>query len=118
MPNAAAAGQSHARPAPAATRTYAIGVDGAFADWADVQPTYRDAIGDTVHRDHAGCGENIHYTDVSGRNDIADLKVAETPQGDVAFYAQTANNLSPHTDPNWMLLFVNVDAKQTTGWYG
>ena len=107
-----------ARPAPVATRTYAIGVDGAFADWADVQPTYRDAIGDTVHRDHAGCGENIHYADASGRNDIADLKVAETPQGNVAFYAQTANNLSPHTDPNWMLLFVNVDAKQTTGWYG
>ena len=107
-----------ARPAPVATRMYAIGVDGAFADWADVQPTYRDAIGDTVHRDHAGCGENIHYSDASGRNDIADLKVAETPQGDVAFYAQTANNLSPHTDPNWMLLFVNVDAKQTTGWYG
>ena len=26
--------------------------------------------------------------------------------------------MSLHTDPNWMLLFVNVDAKQTTGWYG
>ena len=106
------------RPAPVATRTYAVEMDGAFADWTEVQPEFRDAIGDTVHRDHAGCGENIRYTDVSGRNDIANLKVAETPQGDVAFYAQTANLLSPHTDPNWMLLFVNVDAKQTTGWYG
>ena len=106
------------RLAPAATRTYAVEVDGSFEDWTSVQPEFRDAIGDTIHRDHAGSGENIRYADTSGRNDIADLKAAETPQGDVAFYARTANNLSPHTDPNWMLLFVNTDAKQTTGWYG
>ncbi|MGI6391316.1 MAG: hypothetical protein ACOX7Q_14185 [Kiritimatiellia bacterium] len=106
-----------ARSVPVATNTYAISVDGSFDDWAAVQPTYRDAIGDVIHRNHRGCGQ-VHYTDTSGRNDIAKLKVAETPQGQVAFYAQTANFLSPHTDPNWMVLFVNADAQAETGWYG
>jgi hypothetical protein len=106
-----------ARSVPVATNTYAISVDGSFDDWTAVQPTYRDAIGDVIHRNHRGCGQ-VHYTDTSGRNDIAKLKVAETPQGQVAFYAQTANFLSPHTDPNWMVLFVNADAQAETGWYG
>ena len=36
----------------------------------------------------------------------------------VYFYAKTAQPLTPHTDNNWMLLYLNTDNLKTTGWEG
>jgi hypothetical protein len=33
-------------------------------------------------------------------------------------YARTRAPLSPASDPNWMLLFINADQDKTTGWEG
>lgn len=77
---------------------------------------YRDTKGDTAHRDHPGYG-NLHYTDKSGRNDIVLSKVA-CDGSNLCFYAQTAADLTPETDKNWMLLFIDADQNVQTGWSG
>jgi hypothetical protein len=36
----------------------------------------------------------------------------------VYFYVETNEALTPHTDPNWMLLLIDADKNSKTGWYG
>ena len=105
-----------ARPLPVNTGTADVAVDGAFDDWKTVAVEYRDTAGDTAHRDHKGYG-GLHYTNTSGRNDIITCKAAVSGE-QVAFLAETATGLTPHTDPNWMLLLVDADHNHDTGWFG
>ena len=93
-----------------------IAIDGDFADWDAVAVTYYDTKGDVAHRNHNGYGGN-HYTNDSGRNDIVKSKVAVGDKT-VSFYAETASALSPSSDKNWMLLLINADCDQSTGWEG
>jgi len=93
-----------------------IAIDGDFADWNDVKPEYRDTIGDTMHRDHAGYG-STHYTDTSGRNDIVLCKMARDNEN-LYCYVRTAEPMTPSSDPNWMLLFLDTDLDAKTGWQG
>jgi hypothetical protein len=53
----------------------------------------------------------------TGRNDIVAAKVSYDER-DVYFYVRARDPLTPSTDPNWMLLFVDVDADPGTGWLG
>lgn len=71
-------------------------------------PEYRDFAGDTTPRRHGGYG-GVTYTDTTGRNDFIAAKVARDDRF-VYFYVRTAADISPHTDPNWMLLFINMQA--------
>jgi hypothetical protein len=98
------------------TAAKTIAIDGCFEDWNGVGPEYRDAVGDTVHRDHLGFGR-IRYTNTTGRNDLALMKVARDAEN-VYFYARTADPLTPQTDKDWMLLFIDIDADASTGWEG
>ena len=93
-----------------------IKVDGNMVDWQAVEISYRDTKGDTAHRDHNGYGD-FHYTDHSGRNDIVECKVA-CDADNLYFYAETAETLSPETDPNWLMLFVDADQNSQSGWCG
>ena len=93
-----------------------VKVDGSFADWTAVPSYYFDPIGDVAHRDHHGYAGH-HYTDVTGRNDIVESKVA-VGKNDIAFYVCTDSAMTPSTDPNWMLLLIDADGDNTTGWYG
>ncbi len=34
------------------------------------------------------------------------------------FYVETANPLTPKSDPKWMRLFIDIDRKKETGWEG
>ncbi len=104
------------RPIPENKGLVQITVDGNMADWQPVEVVYRDTKGDTVHRDHPGYG-NLHYTDKSGRNDIVASKVACDGKH-LYFYAETAGQLSPETDTRWMMLFLNTDQDNRTGWSG
>lgn len=105
-----------ARPIPTMQGHTPIAIDGAFDDWRAIDVEYRDTIGDTAHRDHRGYA-GLHYSNTSGRNDIITAKVA-VGETDVAFYAETAGDLTPVTDPNWMLLLIDADRDSSTGWYG
>lgn len=90
---------------------------GAFNGWKDVKPEYWDYTGDTMHRNHKGQGNELVYTNNSGRNDIRLTKVARDAEN-LYFYVETAASLSPPTDPNWMQLFIDIDRDKSTGWEG
>ncbi len=105
-----------ARPVPVAGGEQTIAVDGDFAPWRNVSPEFRDSIGDTLHRDFDGWGDN-HYTNKTGRNDITSAKVARDADN-VTFYAKTNEPLTPRTDARWMMLFINADQNAQTGWHG
>ena len=94
-----------------------VTVDGDFSDWSAVDVVYRDTRGDVTRRDAKGYA-GLHYRDSSGRNDIQDAKVAVTKDGQVCFYVKAGSDITPSTDPNWMLLLVDIDQDASTGWYG
>ncbi|MBR3021855.1 MAG: hypothetical protein IKH59_05755 [Bacteroidaceae bacterium] len=81
-----------------------------------VEAVYRDTRGDVAHRDHDGYA-GLHYTDSTGRNDIVECRVSVT-QKEVCFQVLTAGELTPRTDPNWMLLLIDTDCNAATGWVG
>jgi hypothetical protein len=105
------------RPVPVASGEKTIDLKGSFSQWADVQPEFRDNIGDTFHRDHAGYNTATRYVNTTGRNDFVAMKVARDA-GFIYFYARTKDPITAFTDPNWMMLFLNVDRNQGTGWQG
>ena len=105
-----------ARPLAAVTPA-PIRIDGRFDDWADVRPEFRDTIGDPMRRNHPGYGSAGPYVDNTGRNDIVAAKVSWDDTS-VYFYVRTREPLSPRTDANWMLLFLDVDHNPATGWLG
>ncbi|MCC6144197.1 MAG: hypothetical protein IT368_10370, partial [Candidatus Hydrogenedentes bacterium] len=104
------------RPIPELTGLSEIAIDGEFEDWAPVAVEYRDTKGDVFHRDYPGYS-GLHYTNDSGRNDIVTCKVG-VGEAQVSFYVETAGDLTPPTDPNWMLLLIDADRNHDTGWYG
>lgn len=101
----------------AASGRISIHINGDFTDWNNVRPEYRDAVGDTEHRDSVGWGNAGHYINTAGRNDFVRMKVAYDDNY-IYFYAQTKDSITAHTDPNWMLLFINTDVNHATGWHG
>lgn len=84
--------------------------------WDDVAPYYKSYRGNTLHRDHRGRYDQ-YYTNTTGRNDIVGAKVARDADK-VYFYVETAAQLTPHTDRNWMMLFIDIDRDKSTGWNG
>ena len=105
-----------ARKAPLAGPAQTITIDGDFKDWQNVTPEFKDDVGDTHHRDFAGMDNTGAYKNTSGRNDFTLLKVARDEKN-IYFYAQTAQPITPHTDPNWMLLFLSIQPK-AANWEG
>ena len=105
------------RPIPENKGAKKVTIDGSFSDWNGVKVVYRDTRGDVTFRDAPGYA-GLYYRDSSGRNDIQDAKVAVTRDGQVCFYVKTGADITPSTDPNWMLLLVDTDQDASTGWYG
>ena len=104
------------RPIPVNHGISDISINAKFNDWAANTVEYRDTVGDVVHRNHPGYGNNV-YINKSGRNDIIMSKAA-VDEKNIYFYVQTDQQLSPYTDPNWMLLMIDTDQDPSTGWYG
>jgi len=96
------------RKAPAVSKTKAISIDGNFEDWADVNPEFRDDIGDKADRDCIGIGKGLKYINKTGRNDFKLMKVARDDKN-VYFYVETVDDISSYTDPNWMRLFIKTN---------
>lgn len=92
-----------------------IRIDGILDEW-QVDNSFIDTRGDVIHRDWDGYG-NHHYTEQSGRNDITRCLVS-LDKRNFYFAAETAAPLTPHSDHNWMLLFIDSDEDNSTGWQG
>ncbi len=104
------------RPTPEASKEKTIDINGDFAQWGDVGPEFKGYIGGVEPRNMDGVG-GINYTNNTGRNDIVLSKVARDKEN-LYFYVETAENLTPYTDSDWMRLFINTDRKNATGWEG
>jgi hypothetical protein len=94
-----------------------IPASGDFGAWAKVEPEFRDDIGDTAHRNAPGGARGLHYNNETGRNDVVAAKVSFDATN-IYFYVRTHAKLTSHTDPSWMLLFLNVGADYKRGWLG
>jgi hypothetical protein len=86
-------------------------------EWNDVKPEYRDYKGDTKWRNAKGQGDSLVYINSTGRNDIIKAKVARDTNY-IYFYVETADTLTPKTDPKWMRLWIDTDRNKATGWEG
>ena len=94
------------------------------ADWEQVDNVYETYTGDTFDRNARGYVNNetnkpFKYTNDTGRNDIV-LSKATFDADNVYFMVQTAEPLTPYTDPAWMRLLLEVEsmngiAPQTKG---
>jgi hypothetical protein len=89
---------------------------GKAGEWDDVAPYYKHYKGNTMHRDHRGYSDR-YYKNETGRNDIVGAKVARDANN-IYFYVETADKLTPATDRNWMMLFIDIDRDKSTGWNG
>ena len=98
-------------------RSKHIDMQGSFSQWASVAPEFRDFVGDTIHRNSAGTGIAGPYINTTGRNDIVAAKVSYDTKN-IYFYVRTSATLSPRTDHNWMILYLNTDSDSRTGWLG
>ena len=94
-----------------------IDMEGDFDQWRWVKKSYYDHVGDVTHRNSPGNFAAGPYINETGRNDIVESKVARDDDY-VYFYVKTAEALTPHTDPYWMLLFIDADKSHETGWEG
>lgn len=94
-----------------------IAIDGNFEDWEGVSPYFKDPVGDVMHRDHFGYDSKTQLVNTTGRNDIIGTKVGVNADH-VFFYAETKDDLTPHTDDLWMQLFLDTDKNINTGWEG
>lgn len=94
-------------------KTIHLGLKG---EWDEVTPEFKAYRGNTFHRDHPGRYDK-YYRDISGRNDITSAKVAHDSDN-IYFRVETDSALTPATDPNWMMLFIDTDRDVTTGWNG
>jgi len=84
--------------------------------WADVEPYFHHYKGNTLHRNHPG-RNNLYYTNSTGRNDLVGAKVTRDADK-LYFYVETAEKLTSRNDPNWMMLFIDIDRNKSTGWNG
>ncbi len=97
------------------SRPKTITIDGNFSEWMNVLPIYTDYKGDVKHRDFTVGG--VRYMNNTGRNDIIQSRVARDDKS-LYMYVSTERKMTPYTDKNWMLLFINIDRNKETGWEG
>ncbi len=88
-----------------------------LSDWDNVYPAYQSYKGNTMHRNHAGQGKSLVYTNNTGRNDIIEAKVARNSEN-IYFYVRTNDPLSDKNNQGWMRLFIDIDRNKETGWEG
>ena len=101
-------------PAPEATEAKSIDVKGAVSQWDGVGPYYVAYTGNTFDRNAKGYG-SLTYTDESGRNDIKGAKMARDAEN-LYIMIECENDISPYTDPNWMLVYLDTDNNGLNGW--
>ncbi len=82
--------------------------------WDNVTAVYESYSGDTEERNAKGyvnneTGKNFVYTNTTGRNDIVQAKAA-FDDDNIYFMAETADELTPYTDPAWMRLLIEIES--------
>ena len=94
-----------------------IQIDGAFSEWSNISPVFRDPTGDTKHRSYFDDEKVYLNTNNTGRNDIIESKITYD-DSNIYFYVKTNEILTSWQDNNWMILYIDADRDFTTGWNG
>ncbi|MBE0653580.1 MAG: hypothetical protein IH594_07265, partial [Bacteroidales bacterium] len=94
-----------------------IDIKGDFKQWDKVEAVYFDHIGDVEHRNSPGYMRAGPHINTTGRNDIIESRVARD-EDNIYIYVKTNEDLTSHSDLNWMLLFIDSDQDHSTGWEG
>ena len=105
------------RETPIASAEKTISINGDFSQWNDVGPEFLAYKNNVGERNSLEYGYTKYYVNKSGRNDITMAKVARD-RDNMYFYVETAENITPSTDKNWMRLLINTDRNYSTGWNG
>ena len=100
------------RPIPAPTAAKTVDLGGSVSQWEDVGPYYAAYIGNTGDRDSDGYG-SVHYSETSGRNDIAGAKVSRDADNLYVLIECAEDVTSP--DALWMNLYLDTDLS-AQGW--
>ena len=101
------------RPIPTPSMGSTIDITADNAQWESVEPYYAAYIGNTDDREGEGWG-SLTYHEYSGRNDIIGARVARDDEF-VYFYVECNEDITPYTDPLWMVLYLDTD-QENQGW--
>ena len=101
------------RPIPTPGDKVTIDITGDNTQWSAAEPYYAAYIGNTDDRDSVAYGD-LRYTEYSGRNDIKGARVARDDEF-IYFYVECVEDITPYTDPLWMVLYIDSDQKNQ-GW--
>ena len=101
------------RPIPTPSGVATIDITTGNDQWSTVEPYYAAYIGNTGDREAEGWGD-LEYAEYSGRNDIIGARVARDADY-VYFYVECNEDITPYTDPLWMVLYIDSD-QQNQGW--
>ena len=102
-----------ARPIPTPSLQTTIDIAADNTQWNAVEPYYAAYIGNTDDREGKGWGD-LTYHEYSGRNDIIGARVARDAEN-VYFYVECNEDITPYTDPLWMVLYIDSD-QTNQGW--
>jgi hypothetical protein len=105
------------RPLPPASSPRSIDLEGSFEQWQAVTPEYRDHRFETLPRNEPGASLLLKYTHDSGRNEFEVCKVTHDVDH-LYFYARTREPITPWSDANWMMLFLNTRRQDSSNWAG
>lgn len=94
-----------------------ISIDSQFGEWADVTPVFTDPPGDVMNRDFRNVNNSARLVNNTARNDIIESRTTYDDDN-LYFYVKTLEPLTPWDGENWMLLFLDVDRQNGTGWEG
>jgi hypothetical protein len=101
---------------PAAGGPKTIDLEAGFEQWQEVAPEFRDHVGETIPRDHAGVA-GLRYVNQSGRNDLVACKVAHDAEF-LYFFLNTVAPIQPAPIPDGLWLLIDSDQNSKTGWEG
>lgn len=101
------------RPIPTPSQKATIDITADNKQWNAVEPYYAAYIGNTDDREGDGWGD-LTYHEYSGRNDIIGARVARDDEF-VYFYVECNKNITPYTDPLWMVLYIDAN-QENQGW--
>lgn len=102
-----------ALPPPAPART--LRVPGPFDQWAPVQSSFLDHLGEVAPRSFPGAA-GLHYQNHTGRNDLQLSKVAHNTEH-LFFLIQCADPIRL-AQGHPLCLLLDVDQNATNGWFG
>lgn len=104
------------RPVPVNRHIHKMAVDGSFADW--------DRSMSCTATPNATCSIVTRRVTAGFTTKILREGTTLWPQRwrsasrTYSFYTETADALTPYSDPDWMLLLIDSDGDSSTGWYG